>query len=463
MRITVCGAAGEVTGSCYLVETAAAKLLVDFGLFQGNEMAGEHNAEPLPVDAGLLDCVVLTHAHLDHAGRVPLLPRSGFGGRVHGTAATLELIELLLADSAHIQASHVSWINKRRKKRGEELKKPLYTQNDVDEVAKTFAPVAYDRPTEVAPGVTLRYLEAGHILGSTSVELTVEEDGKSKVVLFSGDIGSPDRPILRDPAPPTSADMVFLESTYGNRDHRSRTATIEEFEGILAEAVEKRHKILMPTFAVGRTQQIFYHLASAFRSGRLPKFPVYLDSPLGQKATTLYLRHPGIYDEEMSELRRHQQLRKDLSTLQYMQTPDDSRSLNDINGPALIMAGAGMCNGGRIVHHLKHNLSDPQTAVLIVGYQAHRTTGAALVRGEKQVRIFGKEIEVQAKIHTLGGFSAHAGRTELLDWLGTMADSRPRLVLTHGESDSRESLGAAAKDRFGLEPEIPGLHETLEL
>jgi metallo-beta-lactamase family protein len=463
MKITVCGAAGEVTGSCYLVETDRAKFLVDFGMFQGSQMASEQNEAPLPVATDLLDCVVLTHAHLDHAGRLPLLAKNGFGGRVHGTPPTLDVAEILLEDSAHIQSSSIRWINKRRRRRGQPLIEPLYTKEHVDQIFQTFSPIRYEEPTEIAPGVSLRYLEAGHIIGSASAELTVEEGGAKKVLLFSGDIGYWDRPILRDPAPPEHADIVFMESTYGGREHRSLDETVKEFNGILKEASDKRHKILMPVFAVGRTQQIFYHLAAAFRSGELQKFPVYLDSPLAQKATDLYMQHRCIYDEEMISLRQRQQFKKDLSTLHYSHTADESRALNDINGPALIMAGAGMCNGGRIVHHLKHNLESPRTAVVIVGYQARHTTGGALVHGAKKVRIFGQECEVNAKIHTLGGFSAHAGHSELLRWLGILEASRPRLVVMHGEPDSREALGSAAKERFGLEPEYPELGASFEV
>ena len=455
MKITVLGAAGEVTGSCYLVETDHAKFLVEFGLFQGNDLADEHNKEALPVPLSELDAVVLTHAHLDHSGRVPLLPKGDFKGSVYGTLPTLDTCEILFEDSAHIQAQTVSYVNKRRRRRGDAPIEPLYTREDVDEVFQAFVPIPYESPTEILPGVTVRFVEAGHIIGSSSVELTVQEGDRTTVVLVSGDLGSWGRPILRDPAPPKSADVVFVESTYGARDHRSLAETIEEFYGILEEAVERRRKILMPVFAVGRTQQVFYHLAAAFRSGRLPKFPVYLDSPLGQKATALYLRHHGIYDEEMSDLRQRQQIKRDLSTLQYTQTPDDSRALNDLDGPLLIMAGAGMCNGGRILHHFKHNLSNPATEVIIVGYQADRTIGRALVNGAKTLRILGQETEVRAKVHTLGGLSAHAGQSDLLRWLGVLADSKPRLFITHGEEPERAALAAAAKERFGLAATLP--------
>jgi len=463
MKVTVCGAAGEVTGSSYLLETSRTKLLVDFGLFQGSDLASERNHDPLPVPTTELDCVVLTHAHLDHAGRLPLLARNGFHGVVHGTPPTLDTAEILLEDAAHIQASTLRFINKRRRRRGQELIEPLYTKQDVDAIFQTFSPVPYDAPAEIAPGITLRYHEAGHIIGSASAELTVEDGGERKVLLFSGDIGYWNRPILKDPAPPDRADVVFMESTYGNREHRGLAETVTEFREILSEAVAKRHKILMPVFAVGRTQQIFYHLAAAFRDGAIPKFPVYLDSPLAQKATELYMKHRCIYDEEFADLRLRQQFKKDLSTLQYSQTPDDSRALNDLAGPILIMAGAGMCNGGRILHHLKHNLESPRTAVIIVGYQAPNTTGGRLVHGEETVRILGQEVEVRAKIHTLGGFSAHAGHSSLMRWLGILAGSKPRLVVMHGEPDSRKALGDAARKEYGLSPEYPELGETLAI
>ncbi|MCB9914905.1 MAG: MBL fold metallo-hydrolase [Planctomycetes bacterium] len=463
MRVTVCGAAGEVTGSCYLVETERAKLLVDCGLFQGNRDADEKNLAALPVDPSELDAIVLTHAHLDHSGRLPLVVKRGYAGAIHGTPPSLDVCEILLEDAAHIQAQTVGHINKRRRRNHEPLIEPLYRREDVDKVVGLFAPLPYDTPREVAPGVSARLVEAGHILGSSSVVLTVQEGGAERTVLFSGDIGPWDRPILRDPAPPSSADVVFMESTYGGRDHRSLHDTVEEFHGILEDAVRRRKKLLMPVFAVGRTQQVFYHLASAFRSGRVPKFPVYLDSPLGQKATALYMKHRCIYDEEMNELRQTQQLKQDLSSLQYTQTPDDSRALNDVDGPCLIMAGAGMCNGGRILHHLRHGLERPDVEVILVGFMARHTVGRTLAEHAHTVRIFGDDLRVRARIHTLGGFSAHAGQTDLLRWLGIVAPSQPRLVLTHGEEDERLALAKQAQDRFGLAAERPELGDVLEL
>ena len=463
MRITACGAADEVTGSSYLLETSRASVLVDFGLFQGNRHATKSNKEGLSIYGPRLDAVILTHAHLDHSGRLPLLPRLGFRGKVHGTPATLDLLALLLEDSAHIQEGDVRRRNRRRKRSGKKQIEPLYRHQDVERILERIHPIRYYTPQEVAPGVTVLLREAGHILGSATAELTVEEGETKKVIVFSGDIGPRDVPYLRDPDPPTHADLVFMESTYGGRDHRSLTATVEEFEEILIDAEKDGKKLLVPAFAVGRTQQLFFHIAQAIREGTIGRFPLYLDSPLGAKASALYRTHKYLFDEESQALTRARQFAKDLSALSICATPEQSMALNDVSGPCLIVAGAGMCNGGRILHHFKHSLFRPSTSVLIVGYQAHGTLGSRLIHGAKRVRIFGQDIAVRASIHTLGGFSAHAGHNQLVQWFGNMAASRPRVAVMHGESKSRRALGQALAREYGVKPEYPARHEALDL
>jgi metallo-beta-lactamase family protein len=461
MKITLYGAAGDVTGSAYHVQTDQANVLVDCGMYQGAKMADEKNRLPRALGAGRLDAVVLTHGHLDHVGRLPILTKQGFRGPVVATQATVEMAGLVLHDSAKVQAHDLVRENRKRERAGKEPLEPLYSPADVEAILERFRPVAYDRPTEIAAGIQARFVEAGHMLGSASIVLSVEERGLRRLVVFSGDIGPWGAPLLRDPAPPTEADFVFMESTYGDRNHRSLDDTVREFEDIIRQALPRKGKILVPTFAIGRTQQILYHLAVAFRRGALPKFPVYLDSPMAVEATKIYLNHQELMDEELKRLQQVRPLREDLDTLKATASPEDSQALNSVPGPCLIMAGSGMCNGGRILHHLKYNLWRPETSVLIVGFQAAGTLGRLLVDRAETVRIFGETIAVRAGVHTLGGFSAHAGQSDLLRWFGAMAGSKPRVAVCHGEDKARTTLAGLLRQKYGVETTLPTLGEPL--
>jgi metallo-beta-lactamase family protein len=463
MKITLYGAAGDVTGSAYHVQTDQANILVDCGLYQGSKMADDQNRLSRGLSATRLDAVVLTHGHLDHVGRLPILAREGFGGPVITTEATVALAGLVLHDSAKVQAHDLVRENRKRERAGKEPLEPLYSPAHVEAILERFRPVAYDRPTEIAAGIRARFVEAGHMLGSASVVLTVEEAGRRRLVVFSGDIGQWGTPLLRDPAPPTEADLVLMESTYGDRDHRSLDDTVREFEEIIGRALLQKGKILVPTFAIGRTQQILYHLAVAFRRKTLPKFPVYLDSPMGVAASKIYLNHQELMDEDLKALQRVRPLREDLDTLKATTSPEESQALNNAPGPCLIMAGSGMCNGGRILHHLKYNLWRPEASVLIVGFQAAGTLGRRLVERAETVRIFGETIAVRAGVHTLGGFSAHAGQSDLLRWFGVMAGSKPRVVLCHGEDKARHALAHLLRQRYGVETTLPMRNESVSL
>ncbi|MCZ7636535.1 MAG: MBL fold metallo-hydrolase [Verrucomicrobia bacterium] len=325
-------------------------------------------------------------------------------------------------------------------------------------------PVPYDRPVNVAPGVRAWFLEAGHLLGSASIRLEVDEGERRRTVVFSGDLGPKGAPILRDAeCVREPADAVFLESTYGDHDHRPFADTLAEFRELLAKAVEAKGKILVPTFAVGRAQLMLVLLAAFFRRGELPRFPVFLDSPMAAEASRIYLDHPELFDEELTALNGERPLRADLETLRITTTADESKTINDVPGPCLVLAGAGMCNAGRILHHLRQNLWKPETRVLIVGYQSEGTLGRQLVEGAKHVSIFGEKVMVRARVHTLGGFSAHAGQTDLLAWFDCLAGSRPRVFLTHGEPRGREGLARQIRDRYRLEAALPELGEVLEL
>ncbi len=463
MKITLYGAAGDVTGSAYHVQADQANILVDCGLYQGSKMADEKNRLPRSLNAARLDAVVLTHGHLDHVGRLPILAKQGFRGPVITTDATVEMAGLVLHDSAKVQAHDLVRDNRKRERAGKGPLEPLYSPADVEAILERFRPVAYDRPTEVAAGIQARFVEAGHMLGSASIVLSVEEGGRRRLVVFSGDIGPWGAPLLRDPAPPTEADLVLMESTYGDRNHRSLDDTVREFEEIIRRALSYKGKILVPTFAIGRTQQILYHLAVAFRQRALPKFPLYLDSPMAVEASRIYLNHRELLDDETRALERVHSLREDLDTLTATATPEDSQKLNTAPSPCLIMAGSGMCNGGRILHHLKYNLWRPETSILIVGFQAAGTLGRLLVEGAKTVRIFGETIAVRAGVHTLGGFSAHAGQSDLLRWFGAMARSKPRVVVCHGEDSARTVFAALLRQRYGVETTLPTLGESVSL
>jgi metallo-beta-lactamase family protein len=436
---------------------------VDCGLYQGSKTADQKNRLPKGLNAKTLDAVVLTHGHLDHVGRLPILAARGFRGPVITTEATVEMAGLVLHDSQKVQAHDLLRINRKRERAGQKPLEPLYGPGDVEAVLERFQPTPYDRPTAVAEGVSARFVEAGHMLGSASIELTVEEGGARRVVVFSGDIGPWGAPLLRDPAPPAAADLVFMESTYGDREHRPLDATVQEFEEIILAALPRKGKILVPTFAIGRTQQILYHLAVAIRRGRLPKFPIFLDSPMAVEATRIYLNHQELMDEELKALQRVHPLREDLDTLKATASPEESQAINNCEGPCLIMAGSGMCNGGRILHHLKYNLWRKETSVLIVGYQAAGSLGRLLVEKVKLVKIFGEPVAVKAGVHTLGGFSAHAGQGDLLKWFSAMAASRPRVVVCHGEDKARTAFSSLLRERHGVETVLPMLGESVSL
>lgn len=464
MKITILGAAGgEVTGSAYLVESRRARVLVDCGLFQGGPHAEELNRRPLGAGTARLDAVLLTHAHLDHTGRLPLLAHAGFAGPIYATPATIEMAGLILRDSAKIQGQDAERHNRQRLRAGEAPVVPLYTPADVERILGLLKPVPYHDPVTVAPGLQARFVEAGHMLGSASIQLLVDEDGAQRTVVFSGDLGPKGAPILRDSEPFSRADLVFLESTYGDRDHRAFADTVHEFIEILRQAVAQKSKVLVPTFAVGRAQLLTALLAWAFREKRVAPFPVFLDSPMAIEASKIYARHPELFDEEMVAFLKAKPMAQDLATMKMTATPEESRQINVCPGPCFVMAGAGMCNAGRILHHLRHNLWNPQAHVIIAGFQGQGTLGRLLVDGARRVTIFGEMIAVKAQVHTLGGFSAHAGQTDLLAWFSAVAPARPRVVLTHGEDPQRTALAKLIAGRHGLTPALPALGETIEL
>ncbi|MGH7492081.1 MAG: MBL fold metallo-hydrolase [bacterium] len=463
MKITILGAAGgEVTGSAYLVQTKSANVLVDCGLFQGRKKLENYNRLPRKGAINSLDAVILTHAHLDHTGRLPLLTKVDYGGPIYATPATIDVTELILRDSAHLQHGDVERENRKRARQGQPPLQVLYTSEAVERLRPLYKPLDYDHPAEIAPGIVVRGVEAGHVLGSVSIEMTMEENGKKRVVVFSGDLGPRGAPLHRDPVPFKHADIVFMESTYGDRDHRSLQETAVEAREVIRQAVEAKGKILVPVFAVGRTQLLLYLLAGAFERKTLPPFPIHIDSPMAIEATKIYGKHVELFDDEALAMQNSGELQENLETTRFSATANDSRALNDLEGPLMIMAGAGMCTGGRILHHFRHNLGRPRTTVLVVGYQSHGSLGRMLVDGKKSVRIFGETIPVRAAVHTMGGLSGHAGQGDLLRWFGSLASSRPRVILIHGEDRARQTLGRLIQERYQLKAEYPGVGETIE-
>lgn len=463
MKINVIGAAGgEVTGSCYSVQTKQARILVDCGLFQGGKKSEALNRPPTTPNRKL-DAVLLTHGHLDHTGRLPLLAKMGYTGRIYGTPATLDMTGLILRDSARLQLADTERKNLRRMRAGELLQEPLYTPEDAETILEQLRPVPYQKPFDAAPGIKAIWTDSGHMLGSASIQLIVNEDGRTKHVVFSGDLGPRSAPMLREFEPFKNADLLFLESTYGGRDHRSFKDTVAEFEWIVIDAVRSGGKMLVPTFAIGRAQLITLLLGKMFRAGKVKPFSIFLDSPMAIEATNIYVKHMELFDDEMKAFIRDRPLRADLKTMKPTPTANESRAINDVRGACLVMAGAGMCNGGRILHHLRANLWKPSTHVLIVGYQGHGSLGRQLVDGQKEVKMFGEKIAVKATIHTLGGFSAHAGQTDLMHWFDVIAPSKPRVVLTHGEDDQRAALAKLIQRRHRLPSKLPRMGETIEV
>jgi len=455
IRIQFHGAAGEVTGSAYLVETPRSRVLVDFGMFQGGEHKAEFIRLPESLDVTRLDAVLVTHAHLDHCGRLPLLTRAGYSGPIYCTEATSELTALILRDSAKVQAQDIERLNRKRQRADEPPLAPLYGAADVEKTVSLFRQTPYDRPVQVAPDVHARFVEAGHLLGSASIQLRIDRNGEHRCLAFSGDLGPRGAPILKDAVGFHKADAVMLESTYGDRDHKPLADTVLEFERIVREAVERKGKILVPTFAVGRAQLLLYLLAVMFRNKAIPKFPIHVDSPMALEASRIYLKHLDLFDEDFQQMQRQRPLLEDLDTVRASPTADDSKALNNCPGPCMILAGAGMCTAGRILHHFKQNLWKPETTVIIVGFQGEGTLGRQLVEGASQVNIMGEKIAVKARVHTLGGFSAHAGQSDLLRWFEPLARCEPEVILTHGEAKGREPLARLIEERHGLKARKP--------
>jgi len=463
MEISFHGADRGVTGSCHLLSCAGKKILIDCGMYQGGRELEEENSEPFGFDPKEIDFVLLTHAHLDHCGRLPLLAKRGFRGEIITTAATRELARLVMVDAAHLQEEEVEHRGHRSARHGKHrhAAAPLYSIVDAFLALDFFGRVtAYGQPVQLAPGIRATFIDAGHILGSACILLELEENGRQRSVLFSGDLGNSGRPLLRDPAPPPKVDVVVMETTYGDRLHKPFQPSVEEFYETIVDTFKRGGNVIIPTFALERAQELLYFLREGVEKNRLPRSTqVFLDSPMAISATEIFKRHPECYEPETAELFRAGRNPFHLPGLHFTRETAASIAINHIGGGAVIMAGSGMCTGGRIRHHLQNNISRQECSILFVGYAATGTLARHVIDGAKEVRIYGEKIPVRANIHTINGFSAHADQAELLAW-HSQTGNPERTFLVHGEEEVMRQFATHLK---GTEIVMPALNESFTI
>ncbi|WP_415930989.1 MBL fold metallo-hydrolase RNA specificity domain-containing protein [Zhenpiania hominis] len=457
MRIQFCGASTGVTGSCHLITTEHHKILLDCGQFQGGKAMDAMNYEPFPFDPAEIDYMVLSHAHIDHCGRIPLLIKRGFKGDIYCTDATADLLEVMLKDSGYIHEKEAEWKNRKNERAGRPLVEPLYTCNDAVESLKFVKPVLYDQLIELNPEMKIVFNDAGHILGSAITELWVTEGESVSKIVFSGDLGVMDRPILRDPTIIKKADYVIMETTYGNRLHPQNSMDVKSLMEIVIKTARRGGTVVIPSFAVGRTQELIYEFNRFYENNQeyqkdLENLMVYVDSPMATTATEVFKRNAQVFDDEMKEIITSGDNPLDFKNLRFTRSTEDSVALNRDNHPKVIISASGMCEAGRIRHHLKHNLWNPKASVIFVGYQAEGTLGRLLVEGAKEVTLFGEEIQVNAEIYNLEGFSGHADRDGLLMWLGGFQKEPKHIFLVHGEPEAKEDFAQTVEQKLGYHP-----------
>jgi metallo-beta-lactamase family protein len=438
------GAAREVTGSCHILHVNGRTVLLDCGLFQGRRAAVQEKNHALPVPIAGIDAIVLSHAHMDHAGRLPFLVREGFAKTIHATPATIDLSEAMLADSAHIQESDAEFLSRHRKPHAE----PLYGPRDAQRTIELMKGARYDQPFEVVPGMKVTFVDAGHILGSASVIVDCTTGGTATRLVFSGDIGRNGLPIIRDPVPPPGAHAVIMESTYGNRDHTSVAGAQDDLGRIVRETAARGGRVLIPAFAVGRTQEIVLALHELAEAGSIPRIPVYIDSPLATKATAVFDAHRELYDDSEAFVRAHKEDRETLFSfpnVHFTQSVDESKALNQRHGPMVIIAASGMVESGRILHHVANGAPDPRNTILVVGFMAEGTLGRRIVEKQPVLRVFGEDVPLRARVEIINGYSAHADRTELRGWIDAVRAQSPALSdvwLVHGEPEAQDVFAA---------------------
>jgi metallo-beta-lactamase family protein len=465
IKLTFLGAAQNVTGSRYLLETNGKRFLIDCGLYQERDFRAR-NWDPFYVPPETLDGVLLTHAHLDHCGLLPKLKREGFEGKIYCTPATAEIAKIILLDAAHIQEEDAAFKRKRHKREkrtGPYPVVPLYTTEDAEATLPHFSPIGYNNPVQIGNGIEATYCEAGHILGSTNIKVKVTQNGESRTILFSGDIGRWETPILLDPTIYEDADYILMESTYGNRLHGDRDHIDDELEEIINSTHKAGGNILIPSFAVERSQEVLYYLNQLLIEDRIPHIMVFMDSPMAINVTKVFQSHPELFDEDMLELLRRHESPFDFQGLKMTKTVDQSKAINHIRGTVIVIAGSGMCTAGRIKHHLVKNIHRPESTILFVGYQAVGTLGRLIVDGEEEVRILGQYYPVRARVEQISGFSAHADRDELMKWLSGLNKPPRHLFITHGEVEAANAFADFVREKKGWNLSVPTYQEEVVL
>lgn len=463
MELIFLGATGTVTGSSYLVTVGKHRVMIDCGMYQGVPEIEEKNYQKPLVDWSEVDAILLTHAHIDHCGLIPRAVKNGFRGRIYAHPATIDLVRIMFADAAYIQEKDIDWLNRKRLRAGKAPVEPLYTRKDADRAFQFFSVIEYEDPVEVLPGIVAEYRDAGHILGAASIALDCTEGELKRRIVFSGDVGHYPAPILKDPVGFEHADAVLIETTYGNKLHDSVDKRKSRLKEIIDRAFQDKSKIIIPSFAVGRTQELLYLLGEMIKGREIPAIPIYLDSPMAIAATDVHEHHPECFDREtLARILKHDNPFKP-STLETTLRMSQSRALNSKNGPFIIIAGSGMCTGGRIQHHLKHNLFDSRNHLIFVGYQGDGTLGRVILNGARKVKILGEEIAVNAKIHIINAFSAHADRDGLTDWLRFLEKPPSVVFLVHGETSAVQSFGSHVEKVLRYKTYVPKLGQRIDL
>jgi metallo-beta-lactamase family protein len=465
IKLKFLGAAQNVTGSRHLMEANGIKVLVDCGLYQERQFR-DRNWEPFICPPESLDAVLLTHAHLDHCGLLPKLVKEGFKGRIYCTPATAEIAQIILLDSAHLQEEDAEYKRKRHKKEKRKSPRPvepLYTTADAEACFPQFSSVNYKQPVEIGPGVEATFCDAGHVLGSSIIRIKVSQNGQDRTVIFSGDIGRPDRPIVQDPSIVEQADYVLVESTYGDRVHQGPEDTKKLIAEVINSTIQAGGNIVVPSFALERSQELLYFINELLLQNAIPRLQVFLDSPMASRITKVFKKHSELYDEEMTEFVRRNRSPFEFAGLKMAGTSEESKAINHLRKSVMIIAGSGMCTGGRIKHHLVNNITRPENTIMFVGYQAVGTLGRRIVNGEKEVRILGQDYPVNARIARINGFSAHADKEELFEWLSGLKKPPRKLFVVHGESESANAFGEYIREKMGWQVAVPAYQDEVVL